>query len=536
MKVSSLIVKNCVVGAFFLLVGIVCVDLINIIINSSQSIYLLALRSACVAGFKGVFNIITSYPASVAVIVVIFLLVINFYLFFRFGSRSKTTFQLNFDSSQDELTGLPNRNILEKHLTEACKLSIRDKRNLAVLFVDLDEFKPINDSLGHLFGDQVLLEVARRMQQAVRPGDSVVRMGGDEFIVILPSLACEEEVMPVIDRILSEMSRVYTLENINLHLSASIGISLSDGKIDKPMRLIQQADLAMYKAKQEGRNNYQWFKSDLDKDASDRMTLRSEIQQAVMGHEFELHYQPQIDCCNGQVVGMEALIRWKHAEHGFIPPDKFIPVAESTGQIIAISEWVLETACKQARILKDAGFDSVVTAINISPILFQRCDLYAMVESALQRYGIDGRQIELEITENVMLYSPERVIEILHDLKRLDVSLALDDFGTGYSCLSYLKLLPINKIKIDRSFISDVVESSRVAAITKGILAIAQHLHLRVTAEGVETEAQVAFLNDNCCDELQGYYFARPMPFLDLVEMLKAAPWAGEMVSQKMVS
>ncbi|MHC8410519.1 putative bifunctional diguanylate cyclase/phosphodiesterase [Pseudomonas sp. Hz4] len=520
---------------FFLLVGFMSLDLLESVITDSHGVYLFALESVYIAGFKGAVNIITFYPKPLLATAVAFLSVINSCMFFWFFCRSRSACKLNFDSSQDELTGLPNRNVLEKCLAEACKLSIRDKRNLAILFVDLDEFKPINDSLGHLFGDQVLLEVARRMQRALRPGDTVVRMGGDEFIVILPSLTCEEEVIPVIEGILSEMSRVYTLEKVNLHLSASIGVALSDGKIDKPMRLIQQADLAMYKAKQEGRNNYQWFKSDLDKDASDRMTLRSEIQQAVMGLEFELYYQPQFDCGNGQVVGVEALIRWRHAQHGYISPDKFIPVAESTGQIIAISEWVLEAACKHARILKDAGFNNVVTAINISPVLFQRCDLYAMVESALLRHGISGRQIELEITESVMLHSPDRVIEILHDLKRLEVSLAVDDFGTGYSCLSYLKLLPINKIKIDRSFISDVVENPRDAAITKGIIAIAQHLSFKVTAEGVETEAQVAFLNDNCCDELQGYYFARPMPFSELVEMLKAAPMAGKMFRQKRI-
>ncbi|MGH8435473.1 MAG: PAS domain S-box protein, partial [Pseudomonas sp.] len=289
--------------------------------------------------------------------------------------------ELAFNASHDVLTGLPNRSLLEDRLSQGCQISRRYKRSLAVMFIDLDGFKPINDTMGHNVGDQILIEVARRMNQQVRPGDTVARLGGDEFIVILPDLAREEDVLLVADRIVENLARPYKVGGSELHITASIGITLSDGSIEQPMQLIQQADLAMYKAKQQGRNNYQWYTEDLNQKVSERVTLRNELQKAIEAEAFELYYQPQVDARSGRVAGYEALLRWQHAEQGFISPAQFVPVAEDTGQIIPLSEWVLSTACRQARQLFDQGWNSTVMAVNISPVQFQRANFVETVRA-----------------------------------------------------------------------------------------------------------------------------------------------------------
>lgn len=428
--------------------------------------------------------------------------------------------QLSFNACHDRLTGLPNRVSLEDRLILDCHVSRRNKHRLAVICIDLDGFKSINDSIGHHFGDQVLIEVARRMTQQVRPGDTVVRMGGDEFIVLLPNLHRVEDVVPVIERLMASIAEPYCIQGIDLHLSASVGITLSDGHIEQPMQLIQQADMAMYKAKQQGRNNFQWYTCDLNQRVCEHASLRNDLQKAIETQSLQLHYQPQIEVRTRRVVGIEALLRWEHPEKGFISPAVFVPVAENSGQIIPLSLWVLDTACAHLRQLGEQGITGISMAVNISPMHFQRGHFVQYVQATLEKHGLCGEQLELEITESLLLHNAEQAIDTLHRLKALGVCIALDDFGTGFSSLSYLKRLPIDKIKIDRSFIQEIATDHHDAAITQGIISMAHHLSLTVAAEGVETASQVDFLKGSRCDVFQGYYFAKPMPYAEIKAFL----------------
>lgn len=443
--------------------------------------------------------------------------------------------ELSFSASHDALTGLPNRALLEDRLIQGCQICQRYNRSLAVMYIDLDGFKPINDSIDHNFGDQLLIEVAQRITQQIRPGDTLARMGGDEFVVLLPDLARQADVLLVAERLITSIARPYRVQNIDLHVTASIGITLSDGNIEQPTQLVQQAALAMHKAKQEGRNNYQWYTSDLNQRVSDSVMLRNELQKAIENQEFDLHYQPQIDGRNGRVVGLEALLRWQHPEKGFIPPARFIPVAEDTGQIIPLSLWVLDTACRDIRQLSEQGMSGPTVAVNISPMHFQRSNFVESIEAVLRKHELSAQLLELEITETVLMNNPERAIETMQQLKQLGVRIAIDDFGTGFSSLNYLKRLPVDKVKIDRSFIRDIISDRHDAAITQGIISMAHHLKLTVVAEGVETEPQFAFLKKSHCDEFQGYYFAKPMSFTDTAAFLRSRMMVCEPALTKLV-
>ncbi|MFY0989108.1 EAL domain-containing protein [Halomonas sp. C05BenzN] len=428
--------------------------------------------------------------------------------------------RLAYHASHDALTGLANRALFEDRLAHDFALTRRQGRKLAVLFIDLDDFKPINDSLGHAVGDHVLVEVARRLAAAVRPGDTLARLGGDEFVLLLPDLQDEEQAMRMAERLLPRIARPYRIDGHELYLTGSVGIAVSQEDTEQPRALIQQADMAMYKAKQQGRNAYQWFTREITEKVNERVALRNDLQEAIDRNQFELHYQPLIGR-DGTLAGVEALLRWRHPERGYVSPARFIPLAEATGQIMPISEWVLERACRDMRGLADRGMGAVRVAVNLSPLQFHRASFLATLRQTLQHTGLPAEQLELELTEGILMDDTEAAIDILHALRSMRIGVSIDDFGTGFSSLSYLKHLPIGKVKIDRSFVREVTSSGHDAAIVQGIISMAHHLGLAVVAEGIETIAQHRQLDDYGCDIFQGFLLARPMP-LDRLEAFLA--------------
>lgn len=424
--------------------------------------------------------------------------------------------ELAYNAAHDLLTGLPNRALLKDRLTQSYQICQRNQQKVAILFIDLDDFKLINDSLGHLSGDEVLKQSCQRISDCIRPGDTLARIGGDEFVLMLTDLSSSDEVLPVAERILEAVALPLMIAGQELHITASIGISLSDQQLSEPMQMVQQADLAMYRAKQLGRNNYQWFSAELDNALSKQLNLRSQLKKAIANQEFELYYQPQIDAISGDIVGLEALLRWPHQEQGFISPDEFIPLAEETGEIVALSSWVLDKASAYNKSLIERGLARVVMAVNVSSLQFQRNNFIEQLQQTLQANGLEPHWFEIELTESLLFDNTEQVILKLQQIKQFGIKVSIDDFGTGYSSLNYLKRLPMDKLKIDRSFIRDIVTDKRDAAISKAIIAMAHHLDIKVIAEGVENEAQVALLRKSLCDEYQGYYFAKPMPAAQL--------------------
>ncbi|MDT8879238.1 EAL domain-containing protein [Halomonas saccharevitans] len=426
---------------------------------------------------------------------------------------------LAYHAGHDALTGLANRTLLEDRLVHDAELARRQGMRLAVLFLDLDEFKPINDSLGHAVGDELLRGVSQRLSAAMRPGDTLARLGGDEFVVLLPDLHDPTQADTVAERLLSIVARPYRVGEHELSLSCSIGIAVSTAEMEQPLELIQQADMAMYRAKQQGRNACQWFSPEIIHRMGDRVALRNELQEAIEARDFELHYQPLIDR-EGRVAGVEALLRWPHPVRGFVSPADFIPLAEETGQIIPISEWVLARACRDLSQLDRAGHGSLNVAVNLSPLQFHRASFLGNLRETLAVTGLPAPQLSLELTEGVLMDDTEGAIATLHALREMGVGVAIDDFGTGFSSLSYLKNLPIDRVKIDRSFVSGVAHSAEDAAIIQGIISMAHHLGLKVVAEGIEQEQQHHLLSAHGCDLFQGYHFARPMPLESLIDFL----------------
>ncbi|SEL52073.1 sensor domain-containing protein [Halomonas daqiaonensis] len=423
--------------------------------------------------------------------------------------------RLAFSVTHDLLTGLPNRNLLEEHLKEEA-LDTPDDCLLGVLFVDLDGFKPINDTLGHQIGDMLLEQVAVRLSRQAGPGNSVARFEADEFVVVMGACTGEAAVQAMAEEILAAIARPYRIRGNELRITASIGVAVKEGLLDSPMILVQRADMAMYRAKRQGHNTIYWYRHELAIKASESVSLRRDIQQAIDNGQFELHYQPQLHGPSGRVTGFEALIRWQHPERGFVSPVDFIGLAESTGQIIPISDWVLETAFRDARELNALGMSDFTMAVNISPMQFQRTHFVSDLLRMLEKSGLAPELLELELTEGVLMENAAWAVETLGVLRREGLQLAIDDFGTGFSSLSYLKHLPVSKVKIDRTFINDLVSDHRDAAIVKGIIAMARAMKLQVLAEGVETHAQYAYLSRHQCTLYQGFHFARPMPLARL--------------------
>ncbi|MGG3562255.1 EAL domain-containing protein [Neobacillus rhizosphaerae] len=417
----------------------------------------------------------------------------------------------------DTLTGLPNRNRFRHHLNDALNKKEENKM-LAVLFLDLDRFKIINDTKGHNTGDIVLQRVADRLEMSVKDEGMVSRQGGDEFIILLEDIDKERAAL-VAQRILYEFSKPIEVNNQEFFVTPSIGISLypSDGLDEET--LIKNADTAMYQAKERGKNNYRFYSSNLNGNSIRKMELENGLRKALEKNQLTLHYQPQVSLATGEIVGIEALVRWNHPEHGFIAPSEFIPLAEETGLIVPIGKWVLWEACKQRKAWENAGFREFPIAVNVSVRQFEDDHFIEYISTILEEVGLQANHLELEITESIMQNLENSTI-ILNQLKELGVLLSMDDFGTGYSSLSYLKHLPIDKIKIDKSFVDDIIYHSNQGMMVKTIIDMGMNLNFVVIAEGIETEEQLSFLKNNACEIGQGYLFSRPVPADNLEEYL----------------
>ncbi|MEZ5566848.1 MAG: EAL domain-containing protein [Halioglobus sp.] len=457
-----------------------------------------------------------------------------------FNSLKRQEDRLRYLAYYDPLTSLPNRRSFNEQLNRILKRAQRHNESAALLFIDLDHFKRIIDSIGHARGDRLLVEIARRLTLELREEDAInyfsesnaiesdenststeiARLGGDEFTVVLSDVSDISDIEKVARRILDSLSQPIALQSHNPVVTPSVGIALypQDGR--DADTLIRNADTAMYVAKAEGRACYRFYNEEMNAQAVEQLKMEEELRDAMRNHELELRYQPQIDCRTGQVVSMEALVRWKHPERGMVSPVEFIPVAESTGQIIELGEWVMDEVARNCLYWDSLGLKSFRVCVNISPLQFNQRNLPEWVADFLQRSGLPPERLELELTESAIMTDAETNIARLRELKALGVDLAVDDFGTGYSSLSYLKRFPIDTLKIDQSFVSDL-DTPDGAAIVDAILALAKTLNLRVIAEGIENEYHLSYLVRNQCDLLQGFYFARPLYPEDVPAMLE---------------
>jgi len=427
--------------------------------------------------------------------------------------------ELAHSAQHDFLTGLPNRMLLNDRVNQAIALASRHKKKVAVLFLDLDGFKHINDSLGHPIGDRVLQSVAGRLVNCVRISDTVSRQGGDEFVVLLAAVERAEDPAVTANRMLQVVAEAHYIEQHDLHITTSIGVSVyPDDGLDAET-LIKNADTAMYQAKENGRERYQFFMPAMNVRAVERQSIEEGLRRALERHEFELHYQPKVNLKNGQITGAEALIRWRHPVRGSVPPEAFIPVAEDCGLIVPIGNWVLREACKQAQAWVEEGLTLATIAVNISAVEFRNQNFLQGVFAILEETGLDPRRLELELTESVLMKHAAATEAILLALRARGVRLAIDDFGTGYSSLSYLRRFPIGALKIDQSFVRQITIAPE-EPIVNAVISMGRSLNLGVVAEGVETQEELAFLQAHDCDEAQGFYFSGPLPALEFGELL----------------
>jgi diguanylate cyclase (GGDEF)-like protein/PAS domain S-box-containing protein len=419
--------------------------------------------------------------------------------------------RVQFLAYYDALTGLPNRTLLQDRLNKALAGSRRRKEKVALVFFDLDRFKVINDSLGHSFGDLLLREVADRLKSLTREQDTVARVGGDEFLVVVIGVKDMTDAVVAGERIMDAMTAEFVIQDRSFTVNCSVGISIFPDHGADSETLIKNADAAMYSAKELGRNTFQLFSEDMNAQVVERLTLEQGLRTALDKKELFLVYQPQIDVATGTIVGLEALLRWQHPEFGLVPPDKFIGVAENSGLIIPIGAWVLRTVCSQARKWQDEGLCALPVAVNVSAVQFRQKGFRELISRVLSETGLASQYLELEVTESLLLSNADVTSSVLRELKVMGLKLAIDDFGTGYSSLSYLKQFPFSKLKIDSSFVRDIGVNSDDAAIVTAIISMAKSLSLKVIAEGVENEAQMSFLRALRCDEIQGYYFSKPL-------------------------
>lgn len=420
----------------------------------------------------------------------------------------------------DPLTGLPNRTLFKDRLNLALANVHRNQEMLAVMFLDLDRFKIINDTLGHDVGDRVLRGVSRRLSTLINESDTLSRMGGDEFVLLLPRLSQVDDVVKLSMKILETLNPTFYFEGIELHISTSIGIAIYPNDGNDSKTLLKNADSAMYKAKEQGRNTYQFYTPSMNATASARLEMENNLRLALKRKEFVVFYQPKVDIETRKIVGMECLLRWQHPYLGLVSPMDFIPLAEETGLIVPIGEWVMREACTQNKEWQDKGFSPLRVAVNLSARQFHHQNLVDTVAKILDESNLDPRWLELEITESIAMKKEAYTFTMLRNLKSMGISISLDDFGTGYSSLSYLNRFPIDTIKIDKTFISQISAASDSKPIIIAAIAMAQSLNLKVIAEGVETLEQLTFLKENGCNEIQGYLFSKPLPGQDFEKLM----------------
>jgi len=429
--------------------------------------------------------------------------------------------RINHLATHDELTGLPNRNLLQDRISSVLSKDSRNYKQAAVLFIDLDHFKIINDSLGHVIGDLLLKEVSARFISCVRRDDTVARQGGDEFIIVLKNIAHATDASVMAQKILEALMHPYLINGEELHIGASIGIAIFPDDANSVEDLLKNSDIAMYHAKKNGRNNYQFFTPELNQQAAERYTLGNDLRYALERNELQLHFQPVISMPDGEVRSIEVLLRWQHPKLGLVMPIKFISLAEDIGLIVLIGEWVLRTTCLQIKAWQEQGYEVPRIAINLSVRQFRHKTLVADIKHILDETKVEAHYLTLEVTESMLVENVNEAARILKQLNAMGLDIAMDDFGTGYSSLSYLKRFPINTLKIDRSFVRDIVTDPSDAAIVAAIIAMARSLNIGVIAEGVETEDQLTFLAEQGCHRYQGYYFSKPLSASEIVNKLQ---------------
>jgi diguanylate cyclase (GGDEF)-like protein/PAS domain S-box-containing protein len=441
-------------------------------------------------------------------------------LFTDISKAKQDEARMHHQTYHDSLTGLPNRTLFMERLALAVADAERLGLKAAVMYLDIDRFKLINDTLGHEVGDRLLQEIAERLKATLRDRDTVCRLGGDEFTVIMENISEADEAVLMAQQILDSFTVPFHIAGHEFFVTPSIGVALYPDDGEALDTLAKNADTAMYRAKEHG-NNYQLYSPTMNSQAMERLNLENDLRRALDRGEFVVHYQPQMNIATGKIIGMEALVRWNHHSRGLIPPSEFIPLAEETGLIVQIGEWVMRTACLQSKKWLDRGYPPLRVAVNLSARQFQQKNIVEMVERILQETGLPGYLLELEITESVAMRNVDHAIAILEQLKQLGVQISIDDFGTGYSSLSYLKKFPIQTLKIDKSFVHDISEGQDDGVIAASVIVMAHSLKLNVIAEGVETEEQLDFLRQRDCDEFQGYLFSGPLTAEKFEELLK---------------
>jgi diguanylate cyclase (GGDEF)-like protein/PAS domain S-box-containing protein len=443
-------------------------------------------------------------------------------VFHDVSSTKRMAERMSYLAEHDFLTDLPNRLLLTDRITQALSIAKRKNSRIAILYLDIDHFKKVNDTLGHEVGDQLLMALSHKFKACLREMDTISRQGGDEFVVLLTEFDSPGTPANIANKLLEETNTALQVGLHELNVSASIGIAMYPEDGGNPDTLMRNADAAMYYAKSLGRNNYQFFTKQLSQKIAEQMELENSLFKAYNQNEFKLVYQPKVSLKTGGVIGAEALIRWHHPEKGLVSPDVFIPIAEDTGLIKLIGKWVLEEACKQNKRWQDDGLFAIPVAINVSPVELIRTNFLHQVSVALMQSGLDARYLELEVTEAVAIDSNEESIKDLFALRELGVKLSIDDFGRGYSSLSYLKRLPVNNVKIDKSFVRDIQTDANDAAIVTAIIRMSHSLNFTVIAEGVETMEQLKFLKGCACDEIQGYFISHPLYVDEFANLLKS--------------